>query len=77
MAAQGWEIDATADTITFVNAPAAAAAIVVRKRDTSTYRATQVWAYGAWSDGYGWPREVEYFSDRMVFASNRAQPQAV
>ncbi len=75
MAAQGWAVDATADTITFVNAPANGAPITVRKYDTTTYNATPVWAFGAWSDAYGWPREVEYFSDRIVFAGNIAQPQ--
>lgn len=77
MPSQGWSIDATGDTITFVNAPANGAPIVVRKYDTSTYNATQVWAFGAWSYDYGWPREVEFWSDRMVFASNRSQPQTV
>lgn len=75
MPSQGWYVDATADTLTFVNAPANGAAVEVRKYNTVSYNATQVWAFGAWSDEYGWPREVEYFSDRMVFAGNIAQPQ--
>lgn len=77
MAAQGWFVDAAGDSITFVNAPAAAAPIVVNKNNTTSYYATQVWAFGAWSDAYGWPREVELYSDRMVFAANAAQPQTM
>lgn len=77
MPAQGWSIDAAADTITFVNAPANGAAIVVNKYDTAGFNATQVWAFGAWSDAYGWPREVEYYSDRLVFAGNIDQPQTM
>lgn len=77
MTAQGWSINATADEITFVNAPANGAAIAVSRFNTVSFNATQVWAFGAWSDGYGWPREVEYFSDRLIFASNMDQPQAV
>lgn len=77
MPAQGWSVNAAADTLTFVNAPANGAAIVVNKYDTAGFNATQVWAFGAWSDDYGWPREVEYYSDRLVFAGNIDQPQTM
>lgn len=77
MPAQGWAIDVTADTITFVNAPANGAAIAIRKYDSTSYNATPIWAFGAWSNSRGWPREVEYYADRVVFASSVAQPQTL
>lgn len=77
MAQQGWFIDTVGDLIVFVNAPANGAPIVVRKYDTTAYNATPIWAFGAWSNTYGWPREVEYYSDRIVFACNTAQPQTL
>ena len=34
----------------------------------ATRNVTDVWALGAWSGEYGYPGEVEFFSDRLVFA---------
>ncbi|HJU39048.1 MAG TPA: hypothetical protein VJ724_05695, partial [Tahibacter sp.] len=75
--AQGWDTDSVADTITFYQPPANAAAIVVTQYASTTFRATPVWAFGAWSDALGWPSEVEYLSDRLVFAGSPSQPAAM
>lgn len=75
--AQGWDVDATADTITFYEAPENGAAIVVNEYGQATYNATDVWAYGAWSEEFGYPSEVEFFSDRLIFASTTSDPQTL
>ncbi len=75
--AQGWSIDATGDIITFVEAPANSAAIVVKEYASATRNVTDVWALGAWSGEYGYPGEVEFFSDRLVFAGTPTQPQTL
>lgn len=77
MAYQGWNVNAAADTITFYNAPANGATIVVKQLGSLTNNVTPVWAFGAWSAVYGYPSEVEFFSDRMVFANSTAQPQTL
>lgn len=74
--AQGWTIDATADTITFYEAPATGTNnVVVKEYASGTTGATDVFAYSAWSDRYGWPQEVEFFAARLVFARTDTQPQ--
>lgn len=75
--AQGWVIDSAADTITFNEAPASGAAIVVTESASSGVNATDYWAFGAWNDGFGWPSEVEFYSDRLVFAGSISQPQTL
>lgn len=75
--AQGWSINATSDQITFVEAPANSAAIVVKEYPSATRNVTDVWALGAWSGEYGYPGEVEFFSDRLVFAGTPSQPQTL
>lgn len=75
--AQGWIVNSTTDQITFNDAPAAAAAIVVKQFAISAINATDLWALGSWSDAYGYPREIEFFADRLWFASTRAQPQTM
>lgn len=75
--AQGWIINATADTITFYEAPANGAAIKVNEYAQASYNATDVWAYGAWSDEFGYPSEVEFFSDRLIFAGTESDPQTL
>lgn len=75
--AQGWDIDATLDSITFYEPPATGAAIVVTEYSQTSYNATDVWAFGAWSDSFGYPAEVEFFSDRLIFASTDADPQTL
>jgi hypothetical protein len=74
---QGWTIDPTADTITFFEAPANDAAIVVNEYAGTTRNVTDIWALGAWSNAYGFPTEVEFFSDRLVFAGTPSQPQTL
>lgn len=73
---QGYEI--TTNTITFYEAPANAVAIVVKEYAVPASGGnTDVWAFGAWSEEYGYPREVEFFNDRLIFASSTTLPQAV
>lgn len=74
---QGWTIDAAADTITFNEPPANGAAIVVWETNGAAYNASDVWAFGAWNPGFGYPSEVEFFSDRLTFACTRRQPQTL
>jgi hypothetical protein len=75
--AQGWDVDATADTITFYEAPANGADIDVYEFAQASYNATDVWAFGAWSEEFGYPKEVEFFSDRLIFAGTVSDPQTL
>jgi len=75
--AQGWTISNTTETITFYEPPGNGAAIQVTERPTGSSGATDVWALAAWSPGNGYPREVEFFGDRLVFAGTPAQPQSL
>lgn len=74
---QGWTIDQTTGEITFLEAPASGAAIVVREFGSAGRNATDVWAFGAWNPGWGYPGEVEFYSDRLIFAGSAAQPQTL
>ena len=75
---QGWVVDHTADTITFLEAPPVGVNnVVVTERPYSGYNATDIWAFGAWNDGFGYPSEVEFFSDRLIFAGSRLLPQTM
>jgi len=73
--AQGWNVNAAADTITFLEAPANGAAIQVKEFPTTATGVTDVWATGAWSTDKGYPSEVEFFSDRLIFAATPNEPQ--
>ena len=73
--AQGWNVNAAADQITFLEAPANGVAIQVKEFPTTATGATDVWATGAWSDDKGYPAEVEFFSDRLIFAATPREPQ--
>lgn len=73
--AQGWNVNPTADTITFLEIPANGAAIQVKEYPTTATGATDVWARGAWSIDNGYPAEVEFFSDRLIFAGTPREPQ--
>lgn len=75
--AQGWDIDSAADTITFYEAPANGAAIVVNEYAQASYNATDIWAFGAWSDEFGYPKEIEFFADRLIFAGTETDPQTL
>ena len=75
--AQGWTIDQVAETITFLEAPANSAPIVVLEYPSSGLNASDVWAFGAWNDGFGYPAEVEFYSDRLIFAGSATQPQTL
>lgn len=75
---QGWSVNATADTITFNVAPAAGTNnIVVKEYATAAINATAVWRLSAWHGAYGFPKEVEFFADRLGFAATTAQPQTM
>src|SRR5690606_14464367 len=76
--AQGWNINATTDQITFLEAPAAGTNnIVVKEFAASAVGGTDVWAVGAWSARYGYPSEVEFFSDRLWLAGTASEPQRI
>lgn len=75
---QGWTIDATADTITFYEAPPVGTNnILVNELAAGGNGGTDVWAVGAWSGRYGYPSEVEFFNDRLWFAGTPADPQVI
>lgn len=74
---QGWTIDAVGDTITFFIAPANGAAIVVKEYAPGALTGTSNFALGAWCAEYGYPSEVEFFSDRLWFAGTVTDPQTV
>ncbi|WCE04425.1 hypothetical protein [Pseudoxanthomonas sp. JBR18] len=75
--AQGWTINATADTITFYEPPANGAAISVKEFGAGGSGGTYIWAVGAWSERFGYPGEAEFFNDRLWFAGSVADPQTV
>lgn len=70
-----YTVDGTTDVLTFFTAPAAGVDVDARQLDPN--HRTNVWAFGAWSEINGYPTEVEYYGDRLIFASNRAFPQTV
>ncbi len=75
---QGWNIDAAADTITFIDAPPSGTNnIIVTEYATAEINATSVWALGAWSAAYGYPSAVEFYDDRLGFAATVSQPQTM
>lgn len=76
--AQGWDIDEVADTITFLEPPPAGVNnIVVKEFAVGAVGGTDSWALGAWSGFYGYPCEVEFFSDRLWWAGTPLDPQTV
>lgn len=76
--AQGWKIDNVAHTITFKEPPPTGTGnVVIKEFATGAVGGTDCWAEGAWSQYRGFPTEVEFFSDRMVWASTLADPQLV
>ena len=76
--AQGWTIDAAGDKITFLEAPPTGTNnVVVKEFAAGAVGGTDVWAVGAWSARYGFPREIEFFGDRLWFAGTNAEPQRI
>lgn len=75
---QSWQISDTDEEIIFGEAPPVGVDnIVVTELPDGGGGATDVWAFGAFSDAFGWPSEVEYFADRLFFACTDLEPQAV
>lgn len=72
--AQGWTIDVAADTITFIETVPSTSAVVVKQYGFAGYNQTDLWAFSAWNPGFGYPQEVEFFSDRLIFAASASQP---
>lgn len=70
-----YEIDASANTITFYTAPGASVDIDVD--ELSVNNRTTFWAFGSWSDEYGNPSEVDYYSDRLIFSATLDEPQTL
>lgn len=76
--AQGWTINAAADTITFYESPPVGTDnILVTELADAGQGGTDVWAVGSWSGRYGYPSEVEFFADRLWFAGTPADPQTI
>lgn len=75
---QGWSIDNVAHKITFLEAPAAGTGnIVVKEYAVSAVGGTDCWALGAWNGEYGYPVEVEFFSDRLFWAGTAKDLQTI
>lgn len=76
--AQGWTVNAAADTITFYEAPSVGTNnILVNELADAGQGGTDVWAVGSWSGRYGYPSEVEFFGDRLWFAGTPSDPQTI
>lgn len=75
--AQGWNISNTSHTITFLEAPAAGAAISIKEYAQGSVNASDLWALGAWGDAVGYPGEVEFFASRLFFAGTTRNPQTI
>jgi hypothetical protein len=76
--AQGWSINLAGEKIRFFEPPPNGTNnIVVTERASGGSGGTDVFAAGAWSGRYGYPREVEFFADRLWFASTRSDPQTL
>lgn len=74
----GWNVDATADTITFnVAPPTGTNNIVINEIATASFNATDLFAIGAWNGEYGYPGEVEFYADRLIGAATTAQPGTI
>jgi len=70
-----YTVNPTTDVLTFLVAPALAAAVTVTQIDSNNL--TDIWAFGAWSEDQGYPRTGTYYGDRKVFSGTRAAPQRV
>lgn len=75
--AQGWNVNQGAGTITFYEPPANGSTIVINEYGASGNGGTNIWAVGAWSPRFGFPREVEFFNDRLWFAGTPGDPQTL
>ena len=73
--AQGWVINVGTGQITFYDTVGVGVAIQVREYES--LNRTSVFAFGAWSEVQGYPSEVEFFADRLVFANTPSQPQTL
>lgn len=75
--AQGWTPNSVADTVTFYEPPGAGVAISITQNPFGGTGGSDVWALGAWSPLYGYPREIEFYSDRLFLASTPKDPQNI
>lgn len=72
---EDYEVDSSGNTITFDTAPASGRTVSVDEY-ASTDAITSFWAFGAWSDEYGYPSAVSYYSDRLTFSNTpNSEPQ--
>jgi hypothetical protein len=75
---QGWNINPTTDIITFNEPPPGGTNnITVTEYAAGAVGGTDCFALGAWSGEYGWPTEVEFFSDRLWWAGTIKDPQLI
>jgi hypothetical protein len=66
------------DSITFYEPPVAGVNnITVTEYAASSINATSIFKIGAWNGEYGYPKEIEFFADRLVMANTAAQPQTL
>ncbi|HEX6215293.1 MAG TPA: hypothetical protein VFZ38_10765 [Vicinamibacterales bacterium] len=56
------------------NAPMSGDAVTVN--ELSANNTSSIWSFGAWSLQYGYPAEVEFYADRLIFAATYADPQS-
>lgn len=72
---ESYSVDPITDILTFFTAPANG--VAVSARELSQNRRSMLWAFGAWSEVNGYPGEVEFHGDRMIFAASTAAPQSL
>ena len=70
-----YEINAVTNNIIFYTAPADLIDIDVD--ELLQNNRTSFWAFGAWSVEYGYPSEVDFYSDRLIFSASIDQPQTL
>lgn len=76
---QGWTVDATADTLTFLEAPPVGVnnVEVIEYAVPASGGSTDIFALSAWGPAFGYPSDVEFYSDRLFFARTSSQPQTI
>ncbi len=70
-----FEIDIPGAQITFYTAPANGTSLDIN--ELSQNNRSEFWAFGAWSEAYGYPSVGTYWQDRLVTAASRSQSNTV
>jgi hypothetical protein len=76
---QGWTISTTTEEITFLEAPAVGVnnIEVIEYAVPASGGSTDIFALSAWGPVFGYPSDVEFYSDRLFFARTSSQPQTI